>query len=406
MESREKGKENTWRSPQMLLLYLVAVIFTGTQIGSGITVAILPLYLLSLGVSLTTMGFLYSILNLLSGLIRTPVGIVSDTTGPRPFILSGLFISIAALTSMTLASGWKLATLAMILTGIGSGVYFPMLKKIAADETEARDRVKSFMVISLIFSTTGIVGPTIAGLIVEAYGLRSVFLVALSLSILGPLACSRIRLTSPGDGDESIGLAEMIVSVRSLGRNAALLGTTNFLRTMTWGVSSAFIPVYLQQRFELTYSGLGFYMSLSAISALIGPPLASRFPTFQRRSRFVMLAQPLLLPLNLGLALIGRLDIAVASLLLINLVGSMIGPMMDTLISDIAPPGKLGSAYGVIDTFLRIGISAGNIIGGYVADNLGFQALFIISGLIAASTSLPLFLLRRRVARIPLSPQE
>ncbi len=399
MKTLGKNSKATWRSPRILLLYLVAMIFTITQVGSGITSAILPLYLLSLGISLTMVGLLYSTLNLLSGLIRTPVGAMSDITGPRLFILSGLLGSILALASMALAWDWKLAAIAMILTGIASGVFFPMMKRIAAEETDVRDRVKTFTVISLIFSITGIVGPAIAGAIVEAYGLRSVFFIALVISLSGPLICYRMPFTPPTKTRERIGMNDIFKSARSLGRNAILLGTANFLRTMTWGVSSALVPVYLQETFNLTYGELGFYISLSGLSAFIGAPLASRFTTFHRRSRLVMLAQPILLPLYLCLVLVGRVEMAVISLLTINLLGSLIGPIMDTMISDIAPPEKIGSAYGFVDTFLRVGISVGNIIGGYTAEHLGFQAVFIISGLIASCTSIPMLMLRRQISR-------
>jgi len=399
MKLQKKNGGGTWRTPRMLLLYMMAAVFTITQIGSGLTGAILPLHLLGLGISLSMVGLLYSILNLLSGLVRTPVGIVSDITGPRTFVLTGFLVSIGALLCMFMAWDWKLATIAMILAGLASGIFFPMMKRIAADEADAIDRVKAFTVISLIFSSIGIIGPAISGITVEAYGLRSAFFIALILGLLGPLICYRMVFTPPPQDAGRVKVGDILTSTRSLGRKAVLLGISNFFRTMTWGVSSAFIPVYLQETFRLTYSELGFYVSLSGISAFVGAPIASRFATFNMRSKFTMLAQPILLPLYIFLTLAGRVEMAFVALLAINLLGSMTGPMIDTLIGDIAPPDKIGSAYGFVDTFMRVGIAVGNIIGGYAAEHLGFQAVFIISGLAASSTSVPMFLLRRHMRR-------
>ncbi len=380
----------------MLILYTVATVFTITQIGSGITGAIVPLYLLSLGVSLTTIGLLYSILNLLSGLIRTPVGIVSDTTGPRRFIFAGLLTSIAGITCMALAWDWKLAAASMVLTGLASGIFFPMMKRTAADETGVRERIKAFTTIGLIFSLTGIVGPAIAGLIVEAYNLRYVFYVALAISLLGTLIYHRMMpFTLPEKRMQRIELNEILGSALSLERGAVLLGVTNFLRTMTWGISMALVPIFLQEKFNLTYGELGFYMSVSTATALIGAPIASRFTSSRRRTQFIMYAQPTLLPLYVFLTLVGRPEAAVITLSIINFLGSMTGPMIDTLISDVAPPGKIGTAYGVIDTFMRVGISVGNIVGGYTAEHFGLDIVFILSGLVASSTALPMLILRR-----------
>lgn len=379
----------------MLLLYLVATVFGVTQFDSGLSTAVLPLYLLSLGVSLTTMGLLYSTYSLLSGLIRTPIGMMSDTIGPRLFIFTGLFASIVAMACMALAWDWKLATAAMVLAGIGSGIFYTVMKRIAAEGTAVHDRVKAFLVIGLMFSLTGIVGPVIAGEIVEAYSLRSAFFVTLALSLLGPLLCFKLSFAPSEKRMERIGMSEILRSARNLGRNANLLGVMNFLKNMTFGITSALVPIYLRETFNLSYGELGLYMSLSGVSAFIGAPIASRFTTFNRRSRFIMYAQPILLPLYLCFALVKRVDVAVLSLLIINFIGSMTGPLTDTLTSDLAPPGKIGTAYGVVDTFMRVGISIGNIIGGYTAENFGFQAVFIISGLVALSASIPMFLLRR-----------
>ena len=383
----------------MLLLYLVAAVFGITQFDSGLSTAVLPLYLLSLGVSLTTMGLLYSIYSLLSGLIRTPIGIMSDTVGPRPFIFAGLFASIVAITCMALAWDWKLAAVAMVLAGIASGIFYTAMKRIAAEGTAVRDRVKVFLAIGLMFSLIGIVGPVIAGEIVEAYSLRSAFLVALALSLLGPMFCFRIRFAPSEKRTERIGIDEIFKSARSLGRNGTLLGIMNFFKTMTFGITSALLPVYLRDTFNLSYGELGAYISLSTTSSLIGAPIASRFTTFNSQSRFIMYVQPLLLPLYLCFVLVKRVDVAILSLLVINFIGSMTGPMTDTLTSEIAPPGKIGTAYGVVDTFMRVGISVGNFIGGYTAETFGFQAVFIISGLAALFSSIPMILLRRNAAK-------
>ena len=395
----QEEKEVSWKSSRMILLYLTAMVFTLSQIGSGVTGALVPLYLLSLGVSLSTVGFLYSVLHLLSGLLRTPIGIISDATGPRIFVFVGVFISTAAIGCMAFAWDWQLVAVAMVLAGVASGCFFPMMKRIIAYGTDVQSRVKAFMAVGLMFSLTGIVGTFVGGLISEAYGLRSVFFVALFLSLLAPLMFSRMHFPSVERGEFNFGVLTIFKSARSLGRNAALLSVANFLRTMTWGISSAFIPVYLQEAFSLTYGELGFYMSLSGVSGLLSAPLTGRFVSFDMRSRFIMFVQPLILPLYLGLVLSGRIETAMVPLLIINFLGSMVGPMVDTLIGDIAPPGKVGSAYGVIDTFLRVGVSAGSILGGLIIGSFGFHGVFIASGLAAASTSIPILLLRRNVAK-------
>jgi len=399
MGSAQEEVSGSWRSPRLVLLYSTVMVFTFSQIGSGLTSAIVPLYLLSLGVSLSTIGFLFSVLHLLSGLLRTPIGIISDATGPRIFLFLGLFVSTAAAGCMAFAWDWQLVALAMVLTGVSSGCFFPMMKRIIAYETDVQSRVKAFMTVGLMFSLTGIVGTALGGLISEAYGLRSVFLVALALSLLTPILFSRMHFASAERGEHKFGVSTIFRSAMDLGRNALLLSVANFLRTMTLGIYSAFTAVYLQETFSLTYGELGFYMSLSTVSGLLSAPLTGRFVSFDMRSRFIMFVQPLMLPLYLGLILSGRIDLAMVPLLIINFFGSMVGPMMDTLIGDIAPPGKVGSAYGVIDTFLRVGISAGSILGGLIIGSFGFHGVFLASGLTAAATSIPILLLRRNIAK-------
>jgi MFS transporter, DHA1 family, multidrug resistance protein len=57
------------------------------------------------------------------------------------------------------------------------------------------------------------------------------------------------------------------------------------------------------------------------------------------------------------------------------------GPTIMAFVSNFSPPTHLGRAYGWYTTALYCGMSLGPAVGGFVAQGLGFPAVFLISGL-------------------------
>lgn len=62
------------------------------------------------------------------------------------------------------------------------------------------------------------------------------------------------------------------------------------------------------------------------------------------------------------------------------------GPTMMSLVADISPPTHLGRSYGWYTTALYTSMSLGPALGGFVAGELGFLQVFLISGILVLFT--------------------
>ena len=154
---------------------------------------------------------------------------------------------------------------------------------------------------------------------------------------------------------------------------------------------------------------LGSHMRLPVVPLYAQSLGADTVQVGMINSAFLLMAGLLSLPLGMlsdrfgrkRLAGIGTLIIAATSFLLCYSKTPMqmvwiylffgiglaaFGPTMMSLVADISPATHLGRSYGWYTTALYVSMSLGPALGGFVAEELGFLQVFLISGIIVFFT--------------------
>ena len=151
------------------------------------------------GADATALGFMSSAYFYLYAAVQPPVGLLSDTWGPRT--VTTIFTVIACLGAVTfgLAPNMTVATVGRALIGIGvGGVFVPALKVFSKWY-----RVKEFAGMTGIFLATGNAGNLAASLpltyLVLFMGWRMSFVAIGGVSLLMALACWTILRDRPED---------------------------------------------------------------------------------------------------------------------------------------------------------------------------------------------------------------
>ncbi len=151
------------------------------------------------GADATTLGFMSSAYFYLYAAVQPPVGLLSDTWGPRT--VTTIFTAIACLGAVTfgLAPSMTVATIGRALIGIGvGGVFVPALKMFSKWY-----RAKEFAGMTGIFLATGNAGNLAASLpltyLVISMGWRMSFVAIGGVSLLMALACWTILRDRPED---------------------------------------------------------------------------------------------------------------------------------------------------------------------------------------------------------------
>ena len=137
-----------------------------------------------------------------------------------------------------------------------------------------------------------------------------------------------------------------------------------------------FLTIYFRQRFEMSMTTIGLFLSANAsvglLSGALGGSLADRFGR-----RNVMAVSLLLTALvTLGWGLVDDLTLLLALIVLSGLVGSLFGPASQAMVADLVEPEKRAEAYGLIRVVSNLGVVIGPSIGGFLATR-SYLVLFV-----------------------------
>ncbi len=139
----------------------------------GGVVALLPLYVATLGMEAFHVGILLAIFSLMFIIVQFFGGIASDRTGNRlkPAAI-GLGLGAIALILMPLSGNFPALALVMVLYGIGYGVLFPAISALLVDQTTPEEYGIATGVFHALITVGVAVGAPIIGWVASFTGVR------------------------------------------------------------------------------------------------------------------------------------------------------------------------------------------------------------------------------------------
>jgi MFS family permease len=172
-----------------------------------------------------------------------------------------------------------------------------------------------------------------------------------------------------------------------------LLGFGFFGVSVIWGTYNAFVPVFLDQRFNLDPAVIGFFMTLDNIAALfIQPPVGAwsdrlRTP-IGRRMPFILVGAPLGALAFGWIPLAGVLPLFVAGTTTLLLSMALWRTPVVALMPDITPSPLRSQANGIINLMGGVGAIASFLVGGRLYELNPAYPFWMGSALVIASSLL------------------
>lgn len=302
-------------------------------------------------------------------------GRIADVRGRRSTFLAGLAIFAAGSLLSVLAGNLELLVAARVIQAAGGGALVPIAMA-AAGDLFPRERIAFALgVVGAAGEAGGVLGPLYGASLAQLFGWRSVFLVNLPLCgalgwmtwwALGRAYGSDVLVPPPGDraGPSSRGRIDY--------PGAVLLGAA--LATLTVGLSS---------NAEAGRSALKLPWLLGSAVAFVV------FLLVERRR-----ADPLV-----RLGLFRSRSFAAANLANLLVGGALIVGMVEIPLLAYSLLGRSSVGGGLLLMRLTIMIPVGAVLGGWLADRIGYRATGA-AGFAAVAAGYVL------IARWPLVPQE
>lgn len=359
--------------------------------GQGVVGPVLPLYARDFGVSTAVVGLTFTAFGLARLLLNIPAGIWADRGGRRFLLVGGPLITAVGMIGSGLAPTIWVLLAWRLVAGAGSALYMTgaqiYLIDIAADDQRARYIATNQGALLLGVS----VGPAVGGLLADAYGLRTPFIVVgLGAAITAVYAFFRLpetrRMKAADEPEDEPGAGRAARREFMTSGQFVAVGLVTFaVFAIRSGYRQTLVPIAAADRFGYDTGDLGILFTLLGVIGLvlIGPAgwLADRFgrkPAIVP-SGYIAAAGVVMTGLSTNPAwFIGGLVLAA--------VGTGVsGPAPAAFVADLAPAELRGSAMGIYRTWGDLGLVLAPVLSGALADLTSMSTAMLA---IAATTVL------------------
>jgi MFS family permease len=364
--------------------FALAGIFGLRMLGMFIILPVFALYAEHLpgGSNHTLVGLALGAYGLTQALLQIPLGWLSDRWGRKPTIYAGLVIF--ALGSLVAAVAQDIYVVIVGRIIQGGGAISAAVIALTADLTRENQRTKAMAVIGLTigaaFAVSMIAGPILS----RAIGVPGIFALTGALALLA-MAVVRWLVPDPPPRPRA---------ERSPMRFSAILMHTELAR-LNYGIfvlHAVLMALFVVVPFSLRNAGLPasahwqVYLPVMIGSVLlILPPMLA----FERRGRHKPAFLGAIAALLAGELLLAQLSTSLWGLglaLLVFFAGfNLLEAALPALVSRTAPPEAKGTAAGVYGSVQFLGAFAGATTGGFVSQQFGAAAVFVLCGALTLS---------------------
>ena len=158
-------------------------------LGRGTIMSFLPLFAVQiLGLSGTSIGIVLSVGIFLNAFLQTPMGILADRYNRKLLLIAGGLIASVGYVYMVYTSTLTQIFTARMIVSIGGALSLPAVTAIIAEEGREFGSGSTVGVFNTAMSIGQIIGPVFSGLLLDFYGMGSVFYFSGLISFISVIA--------------------------------------------------------------------------------------------------------------------------------------------------------------------------------------------------------------------------
>lgn len=345
-----------------------------------------PLLALHLGHDKASVGLLVALFALTQVFLSLPAGRYADRHG---FKQPQRFSVIAASLGIGAAAVWPIypvMCVAALLCGGAVGASSIAMQRYVGRAARSPDELRrSFSLLSLAPAGANVIGPLLAGVLIDYSGYRAAFCALAALPLLAWLVARGVQDdggSAATGGIQPTGSVKELLALPHMSR----LMLMNVVITSCWDFHAFMVPVLGHER-GISASAIGMILGSFAVAAVL---VRLAIPVITRRAPEWLLITAA--AATAGLALIGypfttsAFGMAALSALLGLALGA-VQPMALTLLHYIAPSHRRGEAMAIR---LMLSNSTGVVMPvllGALGGMLGVSGLFWLMGSLAAAGS-------------------
>ena len=379
------------RPSPFLLLCIVGglAIFSSTMAKSPA----LPLFIRSLNVPLSTVGYIAAASTIVGIVVSFPAGMLSDIIGRRKVMLTAAAVfATAPFLYLLVTAPWELV-LVRVYHGLATAILGPVALAAIADTFESGRGERMGW-----YSSATMVGrflaPLVGGLLIFGEDFHWVYLADGVAGVLALLAAVRLPLASAPSGPWREAVRQQRgrygQEVRSVLRHLGILATSGVeaAQYFAFGALETFLPIYWSEQLGYPDWKIGLLLSAQILAATLTKPVMGRLS--DRYGRVRMIVSGLILGGIAAGTVVLSSDYFVI-LLLMALFGlglATVTASTAALVADLSPSRGRGGALGILSSIMDIGQAGGPIVTGILVSAYSYLVAFASVGVLLIVVSL------------------
>ena len=332
-------------------------------LGENLWRRFLPKYLELLGAPITVIGLFGTTEDFLDGLYQYPGGWVADRFGRRHALL--LFVALAAVGYAVFwaAPSWQYIFVGLVFVMAWTSMASPTLFAIVADSLPTGRRTMGFTVQSVLRRVPIAIAPTLGGLAVAAYGLRTGMrlglIVSIGLATITLAVVARVRIP--------LIIEETPTNIAGVWRTLphplrCLLASDIFIRTCE-GMVDVFLVLYAINVVGISAPQFGVLIAVQMTTAILSYFPAASLADRTGRKPFVI-ATFLAFSLFPAAVVVSRSFRALVLAFVVGGLREMGEPARKALIVGFAQPHLRARSVGLYYLIRSVAIAPAAFIGG------------------------------------------
>ena len=355
---------------------------------------IIPLYASSLGLGISEIGIIVSLMFYVAAFLMIPFGILSDRIGARNIMIAGLSIFVITPILYTFASTSQHIVFIRIFQGLGSAMFIPAALSLAVDLAPAKKRGQATGWVVTAGQLGLMCGPLAAGFLLDFFGFKGSFYGSFFITLIGLIVAGALYKYLPRKTDKVS--HDTVQNSWNWLKHSLMLAALliPLLTALGAGNLNGYIPLY-GAKHAVNGSDIGSIIAIYyASSAILRVPFGKLTDLYG--PRLIILIGLFIFAIGMALFSLGH------SFLFLSLVAVLFGigfgmsfPASMVIVANQAPPHMRGTGMAIYVTIFQIGIALGTTLMGFVAGATSFETMFQTSGIIMLFGVLVFYILTR-----------
>lgn len=373
-------------SPDNTTLPMILAVGLLGMMGGSLVGPVLPTISDHFGVSGGSVGLVITVYAASTALFFPIMGFLTDRYGRRFVLIPALLLNGFAGILAGLAPGFPLLLGARALQGVGIAGMAPMALILIGDLYSGKKKSTVMGRLSSTRSGGGMLAPIIGGALASLNWCLPFLLYSLSI----PLAAVMFFRFPWPDKSDPISLRDYMAPLKRAGKEREVQSVLllNFLSFFLLYTVVTFIPQHLAGEFGVSEALTGLFLAVQAVATIALAMQSGKLVEITHDKYLIGLG---FLFSGIGFLLLptrGVLPWIAFSLLVYGFGRGLYQPQINTLVTEVAPEGRLGGVASANNIAKYGGQMAAPVVLGVVKTFYGFTTVFFVSGIVGLVTGI------------------